>query len=525
MASIVRPRRALLRALLVLSVGGTVFAGLPDAESSAAPASVVRTATIDVAGLLARGLTLAPDGALVAGTRAPSRAVTSCAPIWFDGIAVTWRQDRGRPPTLSVATGGRRDALAAPVRVDEEGGPDPGTADARSAARGSDYLWVGGARCVRLRFQLPRGASIASVRVAYLNTSGTSAGPGTGPADVGPSLGGAASMPAANATTARPNFITREHWGANPRLMNCTPDVASFLTNAFVHHTAGSNGYSRSQADDVVRGIYAYHTQVRGWCDIGYNFLVDRYGDVFEGRSGGVTNDVIGAAQMGFNTGAFSVAVMGTFDVVAPPLAAVHALERVLAWRLDVAHVNPATWQRMTSAGGSTTRYKKGTTVRLHAISGHRDTGLTDCPGARLYPLLPSIRRVVARTGLPKFYDPRISTTTLVAGEPAAVRIKARGSTTLVWTVTVLDPTSATVAELPPQRSDRLDVRWDAALTTPGRYDVVIAAATPKGAAARPAFLPLSVAAVPSPSPSSTPTTTPTPPPTLTPTPTVSSAP
>ncbi|MGZ4154641.1 MAG: peptidoglycan recognition protein family protein [Actinomycetota bacterium] len=517
MASLVRPRRALLRALLVLSVGGTVFAGLPNVESSAAPATVVRSAPIHVADLVARGLEIAPDGALVASTRARTRAVTSCAPIWFDGLAVTWREGRGRPPTMSVATGPRRGALATPVRVDEEGGPNPGTADARSAARGSDYLWVGGARCARLRFHLPSGTSISSVRVAYLNTSGTAAGPGTGPPDAGPSLDGAASLPAANATTARPNFITREQWGANPKLMNCTPDVASFLTNAFVHHTAGSNGYSRSQADDVVRGIYAYHTQVRGWCDIGYNFLVDRYGDVFEGRSGGVTNDVVGAAQMGFNTGAFSVSVMGTFDVVAPPVAALHALERVLAWRLDVAHVNPSSRHPMTSAGGSTTRYKKGTTVRLHAISGHRDTGLTDCPGARLYPLLPSIRRIVARTGLPKFYDPRLSTTTLVAGEPGAVRVKARGSATLVWTVTVLDATGATVAEVPSPRRDRLDVRWDTTLTTPGEYRVVIAAATSKGAAARPAILPLSVAPVQSPSPTPTPTVSPTP--TVTPTP------
>jgi N-acetylmuramoyl-L-alanine amidase-like protein len=519
MATGPRPRRALLRALLVLFVGGTVFVGLPSVDSSAAPATIVRTAPIPVAELVRRGSTIAPGGALRATTRTRTQAVTACAPIWFDGIAVTWDQGRGRPPTMSIATGPRRRELAAAVRVDGEGGPDPATPEVHSSALGSDYLWTGGARCARVRLDLPRGASISAVRVAYLNTSGTSAGPGTGPPDVGPSLDGGTSMPAANAATRRPHFITRAQWGANPKLMNCTPGVASFLTNAFVHHTAGSNGYSRSQADDVVRGIYAYDTQIRGWCDIGYNFLVDRYGDVFEGRSGGVTNDVIGAAQMGFNTGAFSVSVMGTFDVVAPPPAAIRALERVLAWRLDVAHVNPASWQPMTSAGGSTTRYKKGTTVRLHAISGHRDTGLTDCPGGRLYALLPAIRRVVTHTGLPKFYAPRLSTASLVAGEPTAVRVKARGSTRLAWTVSVLDATGATVAELAGQKGDRLDVRWDAALDTPGRYRVVIAAATPKGATARPAILPLTVAPTPTPSPSPTPTLSPSPSPTVTPTP------
>jgi hypothetical protein len=510
MADHARPRRALLRALIVLSVAGTVVVGLPSLGSSAAPATVVRTAPIEASALAARDVVLAPDGTLRAPTRARTRAVTRCAPIWFDGIAVTWR-GRGRPPALSIATGPGRGRLSAPQRVDAEGGPDPGTADARSAASGSDYVWTGGARCARLRFDLPRGSSISRVRVSYLNTSGTAGGPGTGTRDVGPSLDGGASIPDANATTRRPHFITREQWGANPRLMNCIPDVASFLTNAFVHHTAGSNGYSRWQADDVVRGIYAYHTRVRGWCDIGYNFLVDRYGDVFEGRSGGVTNDVVGAAQMGFNTGAFSVSIMGTFDAVAPPPAAIHALERVLAWRLDVAHVNPSSRQPMTSAGGPTTRYKKGTTVRLHAISGHRDTGLTDCPGGRLYALLPSVRRVVAHTGLPKIYAPRLSATSVMVGDALSVRVKARGSTTLVWTASVLDAAGATVATLPADTGDRLDVRWDAVAATAGVYRVVIAAATPGGAAARPATLPLTVEPLPTPSPSPTPSATPTP--------------
>jgi uncharacterized protein with LGFP repeats len=324
-------------------------------------------------------------------------------------------------------------------------------------------------------------------------------------------------MPLAEALTRSPRIISRDRWGASPRLMNCTPDVAPFLTNAFVHHTAGSNTYSRSQADDIVRGIYAYHTQIRGWCDIGYNFLVDRYGDVFEGRSGGVTNNVIGAAQMGFNTGAFSVSVMGTFDAVAPPVASIRALERLLAWRLDVAHVNPLSRQTMTSGGGSTTRYKGGTHVRLHAISGHRDTGLTDCPGARLYALLPRIRRTVSRIGLPKLYAARLSTDAIVAGEPASVRIVARGSRTLVWSVTVLDPAGTAVSDIPETTDERLDARWTATVSTPGAYRVIVAANDREGAPARPARLPLLVAPAgssPTPTPTLTPTATPSPTPT-----------
>jgi uncharacterized protein with LGFP repeats len=356
------------------------------------------------------------------------------------------------------------------------------------------------------------------MRVVFLNTSGTAAGPGTGPPDVGPSLARGSSMAVAEGMTREPHIISRERWGAKPRLMNCTPDVAPFLTNAFVHHTAGSNSYSRAQADDAVRGIYAYHTQVRGWCDIGYNFLVDRYGDVFEGRSGGITNDVIGAAQMGFNVGAFSVAVIGTFDAAAPPRAAIRALEHLLAWRLDVAHVSPSSRQSMTSGGGSTTRYRRGTTVRLHAISGHRDTGLTDCPGARLYALLPRIRDVATRIGLPKLYAPRLSTTSIVAGQPASVRILAHGSRTLVWKVTVLDGAGTAVSTIPPQVGDRLDVRWDATPTIPGEYRVVIEANERDGTRALPAELPIRVHPATTPTPTPTPTVSPSPSATISPT-------
>jgi hypothetical protein len=504
-----RPRRAPLRALLVLVVGSSVLLGVPALRSVAAPDTVVRTAPIAASALARRRLDVRSDGALRATTRAHTRAVTACSPIWFDGLAFTWRQRLGRSPRLHVATGERRGALEPAGRLDAEGGPDVGTPEgSAAAASGSDYLWTGGARCVRVRLDLPKGSSIAAIRVAFLNTSGTAAGPGTGPPDAGPSLGGGSSMPVAEAMTREPRIISRERWGAQPRLMNCTPDVAPFLTNAFVHHTAGSNGYSRAQADDIVRGVYAYHTQVRGWCDIGYNFLVDRYGDVFEGRSGGITNDVIGAAQMGFNVGAFSVAVMGTFDSVAPPRAAIRALEHLLAWRLDVAHVSPSSRQSMTSGGGSTTRYKRGTVVRLHAISGHRDTGITDCPGARLYALLPRIRDAATRIGLPKLYGPRLSTTSIVVGQPASVRIVAHGSRTLVWTVRVFDGAGTIVSTIPSQVGDRLDVRWETMPTTAGEYRVLIQASERDGSRALPAGLPLRVTLATTPTPTPTPTAT-----------------
>ena len=82
---------------------------------------------------------------------------------------------------------------------------------------------------------------------------------------------------------------------------------------AFVHHTASGNGYTRADAPAIVRAIYAYHTKSLGWCDIGYNFLIDRYGTDLRGTVRRRREGVIGAQTRGFNTGSTGVAVIGEF--------------------------------------------------------------------------------------------------------------------------------------------------------------------------------------------------------------------
>src|SRR5581483_1690954 len=91
----------------------------------------------------------------------------------------------------------------------------------------------------------------------------------------------------------------------------------------------------------IVRGIELYHVRANGWNDIGYNFLVDRYGQIFEGRAGGVDRNVIGAHAEGFNTGSVGVAVLGNYSSASLTPAAERSLVKLLAWRLDVAHVDP----------------------------------------------------------------------------------------------------------------------------------------------------------------------------------------
>jgi flagellar hook assembly protein FlgD len=217
--------------------------------------------------------------------------------------------------------------------------------------------------------------------------------------------------PAAAAMTTKPEIVTRSKWGANESWRSGSPDYAP-VKMAFVHHTDSGNDYSRAEAPAVVRGVYAYHTKSLHWSDVGYNFLIDRYGTIYEGRYGGVARGVIGAQVLGFNTGSTGISVIGTFTSATPPSAAVTSLERLLEWKLDVHHVDPQGTGTLVCGYGQ--KFATGQQVTFPAIAGHRDANYTDCPGGKLYAQLPNVRKVVARTGQPKIYgfiveDPAIS--------------------------------------------------------------------------------------------------------------------
>jgi hypothetical protein len=265
-----------------------------------------------------------------------------------------------------------------------------------------------------------------------------------------------------------PAIFTRLAWRANEAIRRAPPRFASSLQFAVVHHTAGSNSYTAAQSAAIVRGIEVYHVKGNGWNDIGYNFLVDRYGQVFEGRYGGVEKNVIGAHAEGFNTGSAGVAVLGTYSSAAPPAVARTALANLLAWRLDVAHVDPLS--SVTWASGGNARFPSGVPVVLRTISGHRDTGFTSCPGAAFYAQLGAIAETTSAVGLPKLYAPSVRGD--VGGQ---VRFRARLSEVLPWTVTVADSSGAVVASGAGTSTD-IDWTWDAALAAKAQYTWTISA-------------------------------------------------
>ncbi|MFJ7159537.1 N-acetylmuramoyl-L-alanine amidase [Streptomyces sp. NPDC101118] len=211
------------------------------------------------------------------------------------------------------------------------------------------------------------------------------------PATPSPSVSTTPPPAAPVSTVPRPPIVTRAEWGADETMNDEAPTYGTEVKVAFVHHTAQNNDYSCADSAAIMRGLHTLHVKTNGWKDLGYNFIVDKCGTVFEGRKGGVDLPVVGAQTYGFNTDTTGIAVIGSYTDVDAPAAAKTAVARVAAWKLGQYKYDPA---------GSTTvkavinngKYTAGTDVTFQRISGHRDGFATECPGTTLYGQLPALR-------------------------------------------------------------------------------------------------------------------------------------
>ena len=315
---------------------------------------------------------------------------------------------------------------------------------------------------------------------AHLITRDMTATSGTEPPQAG----------VATAATARPAIISRAGWGAVESVRRADPEYSSTVKAAVIHHTVQSNRYAPSESAALIRADYLYHVRTRGWNDIGYNFLVDRYGRVFEGRYGGVTRAVLGAHAGGFNTYTTGVAMLGTFSSNRPPAAMVAAIKRLLAWKLDLTHVDPNGKTILQSAGGANVRYPAGRKLFIRTIFGHRSTSFTDCPGSPTIALLRSVRTAVSRIGRPKIYGGRASAGRVQPKRSKPVVVAARFSSKVRWRVRFTGSNLGTARSFAGVGT-RARVRWygyttGGALAPPGWATVTVTAAVGK-AAARPA--------------------------------------
>lgn len=385
---------ALLLALLPL--GGTlVLAAVPETTSER------------LVGLRPESAAVAPGGFARASSdgdgRVRSAAVAADAPFAMVGLELP----DGAVAEVRTSLDGRTWGPWLETEVLGDDGPDPGTAEASRAGAGhTEAVWVGPSRFVQIAVD---GGAVDDVAVTAIDPVGLAPDGTAAPARPRLAFGAAT---AEAATVAGLAYVSRAEWGADESLRRDQPRYASDVDFAVIHHTAGSNDYTREQAPAVVRGIYHYHTRNLGWDDIGYNVLVDRYGTVYEGRAGGLDRAVIGAHAAGYNTGSFGISVMGNFVSEAPPEAALAAVADTVAWKFRLHGIDAY----------GTTRASNG--VVVDTVSAHRDVGTSACPGDALYARMSQLRGRIAQGSSP-FTDTAGS-----VHEPSIVRIADAGVTT-----------------------------------------------------------------------------------------------
>ena len=312
-----------------------------------------------------------------------------------DLVGVQWRAPSGAQIELRFR--GRGGAWSGWVSAGMHGhGPE---APSSTPASIGDPVWTGGTTTVQLR---AKGA-VSGVCVHLVDVSG-----GVGASRRAASMGGLASSaaalplplatPALQAGAGQPPIIARRAWAQGMAPPRVAPEYGA-VHLAFVHHTENPNGYAPGEVPSMLLAIYVFHRYVRGWNDIGYNFVLDLYGRIFEARAGGIDEPVVGAQAGGYNAVSTGVAVLGSFMSVPISAPARSALERLLAWKLSL-HGVPSLGRvavRVNPAGAFFSRFPANHLVSLPRIAGHRDADATDCPGNVLYGELPSIRTGVRR--------------------------------------------------------------------------------------------------------------------------------
>jgi hypothetical protein len=323
----------------------------------------------------AAGLAL-PRGAVPAGGRAGT-VIRTAQP--FDLVGLRGVDLRGAGAELRVRRRGRPWSPWVPLGAGADHAPDR-----PKAAAASDPVWAGGADELQLRAR----RAVHGGRLQLI----------TAPAVSGHAEARAAARAATPRAGGLPPIIPRSAWGAEKVPPRAEPSYGA-VQLAFVHHTVSANAYRPEDSPRIVLSIAKYHRDSNGWNDIGYNFLVDMYGQVFEGRAGGIDQAVIGAQAGGWNSQSTGIATIGDFDKTTLPEPAVAVLSRLIAWKLSLHGAPTSGTVSLVSGGGRENRYPYGQQVTLERVSGHRDGCSTDCPGDLLYGQLDELRRRVAAIG------------------------------------------------------------------------------------------------------------------------------
>lgn len=360
---------------LVLSivVAGLILPGCQSTSKSPQAAPRISASTAPQAPESTPGPAESRSIAVPAPVRTSAGLVAELAPTKtakFALLGVTWdRTTASEDVTVDVRVR-KADGWSGweTLEVDEDGG--------EAGRDGTEPWWVDNANEVGARVTTASGASPTGVKVVTVD-------PGSGAtpeATITPAFHSTNSTSAVVAVadgqptyTPKPRIITRSSWKARAAV-GCGSGGYKVLGDTTLgvnmHHSAGSNSYSKSQSAAIVRGIQKFHQDGRDWCDIAYNFLVDKYGQIFEGRAGGVDRPVRGShsGNSTVNERTMGVALMGNLDRAKPTTAMKTSTVRLVGWRLATFY-KPA--KGTVRIGGKT----------LNRISGHRNVVSTACPG------------------------------------------------------------------------------------------------------------------------------------------------
>jgi hypothetical protein len=309
------------------------------------------------------------------------------APRRFDLMGLRWKRGGHLDALVRARTRGGSWSPWLPLHAAHDHAPDGARAPA-----GTEPAYTGAADVFQLRLR----GSAQSLRARFVRAQPTARAARhlTGRAR---RKARAKARPRARASqSSPPAIISRSEWGGDSVPPRAAPEYAE-VQAAFVHHTVSTNDYGPEDSAGIVLGIARYHRDSNGWNDIGYNFLVDQYGQVFEGRAGGIDQAVIGAQAQGYNSASTGIATLGTFTSVPFPEAGLDALAHVIGWKLSLHGVPTEGQVVVTSRGGAANRYPSGTPVTLERICGHRDGDSTSCPGDVLYTQLPDLRSRATR--------------------------------------------------------------------------------------------------------------------------------
>jgi hypothetical protein len=447
---------------------------------------------------------LQPDTAVttsVQGGSIVTDVIAARATSRFSLLGVTWSDSLDPSTDFMVRThSNTKWSQWRTLNYSADHGVDADSAEAANARAGTDPLITVASDGVALRVKNSSGVVPAGLELSLIDSPITTQDrmlARTVRSSITPFASSVTSPQ--GAVVQRPTIVTRAQWGANESWRDPVPRMGTSIIAGFIHHTATTSSYTPEQAPGQMRNLYAYFTKSLQYADMGYNFLVDKYGTIYEGRAGctvsttdtcdGPSLPVQGAHTAGMNENTFAISVIGNFDTVKPSatsaVAIVNSLASLAAWKLAPYGLYPKDTASITSTDTSgKSRYANGEVAVTPVLSAHRDVGLTVCPGRYLYPYMDKVRTKATALLKPVLQNLSVSPALVDNEAVDSVTVSAVVPANAAWTLSVqsnLDGSLVATASGTQETTSSIAYEWDlrnldGQPVRPGSYSIVVGA-------------------------------------------------